>query len=95
HGLHTRISSLDASITAAEDILLHLLNKRKRAVEDAHRGAAILSIIRRLPEDILTEIFVHTLPDVPRRRPMDRSPWVLGRVCGRWRSISIFLSTLW
>ncbi|KAJ6448037.1 hypothetical protein C8R47DRAFT_427694 [Mycena vitilis] len=26
---------------------------------------------------------------------MDRSPWVLGRVCGRWRSISILLSTLW
>ncbi|KAJ7622661.1 hypothetical protein DFH06DRAFT_1105207 [Mycena polygramma] len=95
HGLHTRISNLDASIAAAEDTLLHLRNKRKSTVEDVHRGTAILSIIRRLPEDVLTEVFSHTLPDVSRRRPMERSPWVLDRICSRWRTISIFLPTLW
>ncbi|KAJ7622651.1 hypothetical protein DFH06DRAFT_945226, partial [Mycena polygramma] len=62
HGLHTRISSLDASIAVAEDILLRLRNNRKGAVEHVHRGTAILSIIRGLPEDVLAEIFSHTVP---------------------------------
>ncbi|KAJ6541554.1 hypothetical protein B0H19DRAFT_864171, partial [Mycena capillaripes] len=93
--LRSRILDLDASIAVADDILAKLRSRRKHALEDIHRGKAILSIIRRLPADVLGEIFSYTVPDAPRRRAIDRSPWMLGRVCSRWRAISISLSTLW
>ncbi|KAF8215568.1 hypothetical protein K438DRAFT_1561373, partial [Mycena galopus ATCC 62051] len=95
--LHTRISHLDRSIHDLEDVLAKLRSRRKHAVEDIRRGNAVLSIIRRLPSDVLGEIFAYTVPDrVPRRRrATEKSPWVYGRVCRRWRSISVSLSTLW
>ncbi|KAJ7360824.1 hypothetical protein DFH08DRAFT_732322 [Mycena albidolilacea] len=93
--LQARISNLDASINNVEDLLAKLRSRRKFVVEDIHRGSTILSIIRRLPADVWGQIFSYTIPDVPRRRATDRSPWVLGRVCGRWREITISLSTLW
>ncbi|KAJ7360800.1 hypothetical protein DFH08DRAFT_685035, partial [Mycena albidolilacea] len=93
--LHTRVSDIDASIKNAEALLLTLRSRRKSAIEDIRRGKTLLSVIRRLPADVWGEIFSHTVPDVHRRRAIDRSPWVLGHVCSRWRAISVSLSTLW
>ncbi|KAJ7731246.1 hypothetical protein B0H16DRAFT_1584009, partial [Mycena metata] len=96
-GAQTRLSNLDTSIGVLEDLLTKLRGHRKRATEDIHHGRALLSIIRRLPVDILTEIFDWTLPDwhTPPRRPINWSPWLLGRVCSQWRTVSLSVSTLW
>ncbi|KAJ7847551.1 hypothetical protein B0H13DRAFT_1646086, partial [Mycena leptocephala] len=91
----TRISNLDASIALVEGLLAKFRSRRKNAVEHIHRGRAIFSIIRCLPADVLGEIFSYTVPHTPRRRATERSPWILGRVCSRWRAISLSLATLW
>ncbi|KAJ6457243.1 hypothetical protein C8R45DRAFT_1033020 [Mycena sanguinolenta] len=97
--LNASVVGLDASIAGAhaEHLLQKLRNMRKHAIEAIRRGRAILSVIRRLPSDILAEIFAYTVPDLVlrHRRVTDTSPWVYGRVCSRWRTLSTSLPTLW
>ncbi|KAJ7439945.1 hypothetical protein FB451DRAFT_142534 [Mycena latifolia] len=91
----TCISNIDASMVKLEGMLEKLRKQRKHAFELIRRGSGILSVIRQLPGDVLGEIFSHTIGDVPRRGILRRSPWVLGRVCRRWRATSLALPTLW
>ncbi|KAK7055129.1 hypothetical protein R3P38DRAFT_1345416 [Favolaschia claudopus] len=67
----------------------------------------ILSPLRRLPAEILGEIFLYFVPSVdktcPRYEPLSvRSqfakvspPWQLGQICRRWRAVALSLSELW
>ncbi|KAK6977590.1 hypothetical protein R3P38DRAFT_3123725 [Favolaschia claudopus] len=61
---------------------------------DSHR--ALISHPRRLPQDIVGEIFLACLP-TQRNAIMSASeaPLLLGRVCSRWRSIAYALPRLW
>lgn len=61
---------------------------------DQHR--ALTSPIRRIPQEILQEIFIHCLP-TNRNAIMSarEAPLTLGRVCSSWRSISISTPRLW
>lgn len=93
--MHTRVSKLDASIATIEDILSKLRTMRKHTLDHIHRSNITVSVVRRLPADVLGEIFSYTVSDAPRRRTIDGSPWILGRVCSRWRAISISLPKLW
>ncbi|KAJ6530859.1 hypothetical protein DFH09DRAFT_994426, partial [Mycena vulgaris] len=61
---------------------------------------AILSPIRRIPSEILAEIFSWTLPSVlhvRRRRALNvaDSPWVLTHTSGRWRAVALSTPLLW
>ncbi|KAJ7637461.1 hypothetical protein B0H17DRAFT_1339549 [Mycena rosella] len=90
-----RIADLDISVAALEHLLKKVQAKRRDARMHLHRTSSILHV-RCLPDDVLGEIFSHTVGDEPHHRPIVcRSPWVLGRVCSRWRSINLSLSTLW
>ncbi|KAJ7144766.1 hypothetical protein C8R43DRAFT_840968, partial [Mycena crocata] len=86
---------LDESIAALETLIQKLRTRRKHAVEHLRRGRGILSPIRRLPVEILGEIFSFTLPDDRKVAAIHKSPWILGRICSRWRAASISLSSLW
>ncbi|KAJ7111365.1 hypothetical protein C8R44DRAFT_883171 [Mycena epipterygia] len=50
-----------------------------------------------LPNEIISEIFIHFLPIYPRRPPIigRLSPVVLGQICGRWRGIALSTPALW
>ncbi|PPR08057.1 hypothetical protein CVT24_010857 [Panaeolus cyanescens] len=56
----------------------------------------IASPIRRLPNEVLAEIFRHTLPAHrnPRTHPSD-SPILLTLVCRKWREISLSMPYMW
>ncbi|KAF5310368.1 hypothetical protein D9611_012065 [Ephemerocybe angulata] len=79
-GLSKRISKLQSQLDALE-------GQRQR-----HR--AILSPVRRMPMEILGEIFALVLPDVlyPDDRRMLRH---LGLVCKSWRNASLLAHRLW
>ncbi|KAJ7623811.1 hypothetical protein FB45DRAFT_1089824 [Roridomyces roridus] len=55
--------------------------------------------MRRMPPEILADIFSWTLPSMdvrPRGFPdMELSPWILTQVSTRWRDISVFTPSLW
>ncbi|KAJ7728293.1 hypothetical protein DFH07DRAFT_851234 [Mycena maculata] len=90
-----RIIQLDRAIAALQSTIDKHRRTRQMASDHIRKSTLILSVSRRLPTDILAEIFNWTVPDEPRKRPTDRSPWVLGRICSRWRSISVSLPELW
>lgn len=58
----------------------------------AHRG--VLSAIRRIPPELLQEIFIHiTVPWTYSR--WNTIPWALSQVCRRWRTTALSVSSLW
>ncbi|KAJ7937449.1 hypothetical protein B0H13DRAFT_2418564, partial [Mycena leptocephala] len=60
----------------------------------AHR--ALISPVRRLPLDIVQEIFIACLPaDRNCVMSASESPVLLGRICSSWRAISLSTPRLW
>ena len=58
----------------------------------AHKG--VLSAIRRIPPEILQEIFIHiTVPWTCSR--WNTIPWALSQVCRLWRTTALSVSSMW
>ncbi|KAJ7592523.1 hypothetical protein C8J56DRAFT_478909 [Mycena floridula] len=80
-------------LTAAIDKLVLEREALKRNVTSYK---AILAPIRRLPEDMLREIFVSCLPYNKAMAPViTDAPLLLGRVCRSWRELSLSTPALW
>ncbi|KAF7375380.1 hypothetical protein MSAN_00425600 [Mycena sanguinolenta] len=90
-----RVLLLDKTIVALQSSLEQHRRMRQAAADQISRGVAILSVVRRIPTDVLAEIFNWTVPDEARKHATNRCPWVLGRVCSRWRALSLALPELW
>ncbi|KAK7022111.1 hypothetical protein R3P38DRAFT_1108722 [Favolaschia claudopus] len=91
------LASLDAEIEAMENALMQLKEKREALKKpiDAHR--ALISPMRLLPIDILTEIFLTCLPS-KHEALIDESeaPLLLGRgICRHWRAVAYSTPALW
>nr|GAT48483.1 predicted protein [Mycena chlorophos] len=84
-----RLHTLDAAIQKLE---------QERVVLLAHiaKHETLLSPIRRLPHDMLQEIFKACMPE-DRNVAMSSSepPLVLSRTCSRWRNIALGTPMLW
>ncbi|KAJ7457854.1 hypothetical protein FB451DRAFT_589538 [Mycena latifolia] len=91
-----RMKVLDDEIADLQKALGKLMEERDRlnAYVDAHQ--ALLSPVRRLPLDIIQEIFVACLP-MYRNCAMSamEAPVLLGRICSSWRTISLSTPRLW
>ncbi|KAF9526849.1 hypothetical protein CPB83DRAFT_442577 [Crepidotus variabilis] len=59
-----------------------------------HQG--VISPLRRLPSEILQEIFMKAGLERSKHSLSNRDvPWYLSQVCHRWRAISLLISALW
>ncbi|KAJ7762571.1 hypothetical protein B0H16DRAFT_1529247 [Mycena metata] len=91
-----RLNRLDDKIAELEQAIQKLKEERKdfRAFVDAHK--ALVSPVRRLPIDIIQEIFLACLP-TNRNCAMSAfdAPLLLGRICSSWRTISLSTPPLW
>ncbi|KAJ7437739.1 hypothetical protein FB451DRAFT_1193056 [Mycena latifolia] len=91
-----RLKHLSKEIADLQKALDKLLEERAglSAYVDAHR--ALISPVRRLPHDIVREIFIACLPS-HRNCVMSavEAPVLLGRICSSWRSISLSTPRLW
>ncbi|TFK38340.1 hypothetical protein BDQ12DRAFT_630766, partial [Crucibulum laeve] len=68
--------------------------KELKEIVDAHQ--ALLSPIRRVPEEILAQIFIFCLPtDRCAVMNVREPPLLLGRVCSQWRDIAVRTPRLW
>ncbi|KAJ7161952.1 hypothetical protein C8R43DRAFT_919823 [Mycena crocata] len=85
------LADLDAQISALEPTLLLLRNKVQRRL-DAYTYPVLT-----LPGEIISEIFLHTLPNYPLCPPAVglRSPTTLGQICHEWREIVFSTPMLW
>ncbi|KAJ7441730.1 hypothetical protein FB451DRAFT_1150497 [Mycena latifolia] len=91
-----RLKRLDDEIAELQRALDKLAEERAglSAFVKAHR--ALLSPVRRLPLDIIQEIFIACLP-THRNCVMsaEEAPVLLGRICSSWRTISLSTPRLW
>ncbi|KAJ7178148.1 hypothetical protein C8R46DRAFT_1212860 [Mycena filopes] len=83
----SRIAKLERSIS--------LLEEENDELQD--RLDAYAYPVLTLPNEIVSEIFVHFLPVYPETPPIigDTSPNVLGQICRRWRDIAFSTPRLW
>ncbi|SJL00887.1 uncharacterized protein ARMOST_04201 [Armillaria ostoyae] len=95
------LGDIEADIHGLTDILSRLKEKRTlfRDAQNTHK--TILSPIRRLHPDILVEIFLATVPSHLSERgaysvfDVTSGPWLVGKVCSKWRAVAASHSTLW
>ncbi|KAF7982254.1 hypothetical protein HWV62_29485 [Athelia sp. TMB] len=89
------LDGVDETISHIRTALQRLLTKRAvlQDYADAHQG--VLSYMRRIPTEILSEIFIHTLPAFPFELSAKDAPLLLERVCQRWKDVVRSTSLLW
>ncbi|KAJ3501960.1 hypothetical protein NLJ89_g9104 [Agrocybe chaxingu] len=92
----TKSKQLEEEIALAEARLKNLREQKNALDESMHSYRALLSPIRRLPRDLLQEIFLACLPR--KRNPsmsIDEPPMLLTHVCRQWRHVALHTPRLW
>ncbi|KAJ6552057.1 hypothetical protein DFH09DRAFT_1366446 [Mycena vulgaris] len=95
-----RLADVEAEISRLHSRLQQLEEERISLSRYHAPNKAILSPLRRMPSEILAEIFSWTLPSVHdaykrRKFHINNSPWVLTLVSSRWRALAISNPSLW
>ncbi|KAF8965551.1 hypothetical protein BDZ97DRAFT_1811241 [Flammula alnicola] len=78
-----------------ETVTRHKIGQAARFI---HQHKGILSPIRRIPLEILQEIFIWATPTVrvhTRWRPISELPWEFAQVSQPWRASALSISMLW
>ena len=90
------LTALDEQVRAAQQALNALLAKQRKLKSQIDAHQALIHPIRRLPKELLQEIFLHCLPTA--HLPVMASaeaPMLLTRVCRPWRDLALSTPTLW
>ncbi|KAJ7029360.1 hypothetical protein C8F04DRAFT_42353 [Mycena alexandri] len=104
-------SRVDTAILAPKAEQMAIVDEECDLRAELRLCAGILSLIRRVPPEILAEIFLYFAPvlDVDhfdaRRDPFAEDPmglcmtaeipWHLGQICRSWRTVALSLRSLW
>jgi len=94
------LACLDDEISKLREKLKLLEEERVLLFSYRTRNEAILSPLRRMPLELLREIFLWTLPSIAGtlelgRFDMAQSPWVLTQISGHWRAVALSTPSLW
>ncbi|KAJ7095162.1 hypothetical protein B0H15DRAFT_94819 [Mycena belliarum] len=90
------VREMDAEISRLGAQMAHLIEQRENMCNDIDAHQAMITPVRRLPRDILQEIFVACLPTDRNSviTPLD-APMLLGQICSPWRTIALTTPCLW
>ncbi|KAJ6578888.1 hypothetical protein DFH09DRAFT_349360 [Mycena vulgaris] len=88
------IAALTGQIIATQKLLDELTERRAALDEFVSAHLALMSPVRRMPLDIVQEIFVASLPDNPGMTEAD-APLLLCHICRAWRSLALSTPRLW
>ncbi|KAJ6568418.1 hypothetical protein DFH09DRAFT_1363119 [Mycena vulgaris] len=97
----TRLVHLDNEISQLQDRLRQLEEERATLTNYRAENNAVLSPLRRMPPEVLCEIFSWTLPllraamAAGHRGDVGKSPWVLTHISSRWRAVAVSTPSLW
>ncbi|KAJ7609135.1 hypothetical protein FB45DRAFT_805804 [Roridomyces roridus] len=94
-----RLACLEQEISRLKERLAVLETERAELADYQSQNAAILSPLRRMPSELIAEIFSWSLPTIDEmdgdRSDVKKSPWALAQVSSRWRNISLSTPSLW
>ncbi|KAF9034208.1 hypothetical protein BDZ89DRAFT_925755, partial [Hymenopellis radicata] len=94
------LRDLDAKISQARELLDTLLSERTQVQSHFEDAKSLLHPMRSIPDEVLAEIFDHCMVKVYKPKSPDAldpggAPWLLTRVCRRWRALVVNLPQLW
>ncbi|SJL02868.1 uncharacterized protein ARMOST_06208 [Armillaria ostoyae] len=95
---HGFLATLQERVSQARTVLNELLEEEKRVQDMIESCQTIVSPIRRIPEDIVREIFLacwETEGEIKDSLNGKFAPFVLSKVCREWRTIALSTSRLW
>ncbi|KAF7367728.1 hypothetical protein MSAN_00836700 [Mycena sanguinolenta] len=91
-----QLAKIQAQIDEMELVVGQLKAKRESLQTDIDAHKALISPMRRVPEDVLREIFVACLPTTHIAViDIAEAPLLLGRICKRWRVVAYSTPMLW
>ncbi|KAG2035473.1 hypothetical protein BDR03DRAFT_962335 [Suillus americanus] len=93
-------SGLQIVIRGIITIRDQLLNQKKKIIESLNLHRRLVSPLWRLPTEVLSQIFCHFLPQVPKLGKLQPPskltvPMSLTRICRRWREVVVDMPDLW
>ncbi|KAJ6513687.1 hypothetical protein C8R47DRAFT_617340 [Mycena vitilis] len=90
---------LDGQIHELENLLAQVIRKRKEVADQVRRNQAIISPIRRIPQEVICEVFDRVaLSDNDAEEDaneLNAPPWYLGHICRSWRASALSCPQLW
>ncbi|KIM35524.1 hypothetical protein M413DRAFT_348408 [Hebeloma cylindrosporum] len=91
-----KLADLDIEINRIQEVLSNLMEQRQSLSTEIEGYRSLISPARRLPIDILQEIFLHTLPTA-HNAVIDphMCPLLLTRICNGWRTVALSTPQLW
>ncbi|KIM43886.1 hypothetical protein M413DRAFT_25406 [Hebeloma cylindrosporum] len=91
-----KLASLEIEIYRIHEIYSSLLEQRQALLDEIEGYRSLISPARRLPVDVLQEVFLHTLPtDYNAVMDSHECPIFLTQICRGWRSIALSTPLLW
>ncbi|KAJ7651234.1 hypothetical protein FB45DRAFT_731279, partial [Roridomyces roridus] len=88
----SRLDALDVQIDDLRAQMQRLQSQRDAVADCVRRHIAVVSVLRRVPPELISEIFVWTLAG---GQTWDAPPWYLGLICRSWRGIALSTPFLW
>jgi hypothetical protein len=89
------LSSYDVHIASLQSAILIMQNERAELKRLAYKAKGLLSPIRRLPSEILSEIFGHCGLQATIHRTAKTPAYELGKACTRWKDVINSSAVLW
>ncbi|KAJ6563604.1 hypothetical protein DFH09DRAFT_477879 [Mycena vulgaris] len=94
------IDELEPHIALLDEALAFLSRRHAALLASLNAHKSIVSPIRRLPPELLGEIFSFSVHATYSLRgvsgpPCRRAPWLLAHVCSRWAAVALASPVLW
>ncbi|KAF8213533.1 hypothetical protein K438DRAFT_1661719 [Mycena galopus ATCC 62051] len=92
----SHIEKLESQIAMLDEAIAALELRRADLLQSVKLHKAVLSAVRRMPPEILGEIFSHATFEVQLADIETQSaPWLFTRVCRRWSAVALATPALW
>ncbi|KAG7439548.1 uncharacterized protein BT62DRAFT_938916, partial [Guyanagaster necrorhizus] len=93
--IEEHIDTFEREILSLEKQITLLIHQKEQLERSVSRRKGLLSPIRRLPSDILLEIFSWAIRRPKNSLDVTAGVWPLSQVCGCWRDIVSTSPVLW
>ncbi|KAF7298542.1 F-box domain-containing protein [Mycena indigotica] len=93
---NSRLDELHTEVARLEKLLSVVMHERDELTDFLASHQALISPMRRIPDDVLCLIFLETLP-AHRNTALDakEGPMLLAGVCSHWRALALSTPKLW
>ncbi|KAG1897080.1 uncharacterized protein F5891DRAFT_1243630 [Suillus fuscotomentosus] len=96
HAVSQEISGLKTMVDIFNNLHEQLVEKKDKIKQSMELHKGFVSPLWSLPNEILSKIFVHCLPeDEHLSLAQNEAPMLLTRVCKKWRGVAVATSDLW